>query len=182
MSVIYIIGLGGELFGPVELPVVPGIGVQKPGDALELPQELSAPADGCVWALVEEEVVQLPDHRGTVYSIIDGSPQQHFDLGNLPAGFTTHERPGLFYVWGGDGWVLDESAQLEATKAAERGWRNARIWATDFLVFPDYPISAEQRIELYAYRQALRDWPAAGEFPGQQNRPVPPDWIAQLPE
>ena len=182
MTVFYTIGQGGELFGPASILEVPGIGVQMPDNAIELPQELSAPGVGYVWALTEGEVVQVRDHRGTVYSTADGSPQPHAELGTLPAGLTEQEWPGPFYVWSGAGWMLDESAQLGATKAAERWWRNAQISGTDFLVLPDYPISAGQRAELYTYRQALRDWPAAGEFPGQQNRPAPPDWIAQLPE
>lgn len=182
MSAIYLIGLVGELSGPITLPVVPGIGCQMPDNAIELAQELAAPAEGFVWAMIEGDAVQLADHRGTVYGTADGSPQQHAALGNLPAGLTAQKWPGLFYVWEGASWVLDEAAQLEATKAAERLWRNAQISVTDYLVLPDYPISADQRAELYAYRQALRDWPAAGQFPGQQNRPEPPGWIAELPQ
>ena len=39
----------------------------------------------------------------------------------------------------------------------EREWR---IRATDYLAMPDYPLTDEQRAEVMAYRQALRDLPA----------------------
>lgn len=69
------------------------------------------------------------------------------------------------------------AAELETT---ERRWRDARIAETDYLAMPDYPLTDAQRGELYAYRQALRDWPAAGGFPTQENRPQPPAWLAQV--
>lgn len=180
MAAIYLINPVGALVGPITLPVVPGIGCQMPDDAIELGGELVAPAEGFVWALVEGEVVQLEDHRGTVYRTDTGEEQEHTELGELPGGLTVKPRPGGFYVWLGDDWALDESAQLQAALLAERGWRNVRIMGTDYLVMPDYPLSDIQRTELYAYRQALRDWPAVGHFPNQDARPVPPSWVSLL--
>ncbi|MNN44238.1 hypothetical protein D3C81_1585180 [compost metagenome] len=179
MSAIYLNLAGGGLDGPITLPVVPGIGVQMPDNAIELPAELPAPDAGHAWALVAGKPKQLQDHRGIVYSTVDGRPLSHETLGPLPDGTTNAPKPGLFYTWGGDGWVLDEVAQLEAAHATERAWRNAQIAATDFLVMPDYPISAERRDELYAYRQRLRDWPVTGQFPDADHRPQPPAWIAE---
>ncbi|MBM3113259.1 phage tail assembly chaperone [Pseudomonas arcuscaelestis] len=179
MSAIYLILAGGVLDGPITLTVVPGIGVQMPDNAIELPAELSVADMGYAWALVEGDPQQLPDHRGIIYSTEDGSQLLQEVLGPLPDGATKTPKPGLYYTWGGDGWVLDEAAQLEAVHATERAWRNVQIAATDFLVMPDYPISAEQRAELYAYRQSLRDWPVAGQFPDADHRPQPPAWIAE---
>lgn len=83
-------------------------------------------------------------------------------------------RPSEFHEWRDGEWALDEVAQ----KSAERAWRDARIGATDFLAMPDYPLSEAARAELYAYRQALRDWPQSEAFPAQEHRPQPPEWIA----
>ncbi|QGW78467.1 hypothetical protein GPJ81_17850 [Pseudomonas alkylphenolica] len=179
MTAIYLVGLGGVLFGPITLPVVPGIGEQVPEEAIQLDAELVAPAEGFVWVLEEGEPVLLADHRGIVYSTADGRPMAHEAFGPLPDGVTKAPKPGPFYTWDGADWVLDEAAQLEAAHTAERVWRNTQIAATDFLVMPDYPISAEQRAELYAYRQSLRDWPVAGQFPDADHRPQAPAWIAE---
>ena len=181
MKVIYVVGVAGVLSGPEVLKVIPGIGYQKPENALELPAVLEVPAEGFAWALVSGKAVQVPDHRGIVFRIEDGVAQEHFEVGSLPADLTWKPWPGLFHVWGGDDWVLDTVAQLEATKANERVWRNAQIAATDYLVFPDYPISTEQRAELYVFRQQLRDWPAGSQFPDQADRPQAPAWITDLP-
>ncbi len=62
----------------------------------------------------------------------------------------------------------------------ERVWRDRQIAATDYLAMPDYPLTDAQRSEMHVYRQALRDWPAAGGFPTQENRPQPPAWLAQV--
>lgn len=180
MSVIYMTRADGELFGPITLMEVPGVGVQIPEEAVELAKMLPPPADGFVWAWIDGRPQQLVDHRGTVYSTEDGTESQHGELGVLPEGLTEEVWPGPFYVWSGDRWELDEAAQLAAAQQVERAWRNARIAASDYLAMPDYPITTDQRAELYAYRQALRNWPAAGQFPEQVGRPLPPAWIAEL--
>lgn len=65
----------------------------------------------------------------------------------------------------------------EVVVELERTWRDARIAETDYLAMPDYPLTDAQRGELYAYRQALRDWPSAGSFPTADNRPQPAIWL-----
>lgn len=177
---VYLFDSAGALVGPVELDVIPGGGVQLPSNAVDLGVELEAPAAGFTWALVDGEPVQLADHRGTVYRTDTGTAQHHSELGQLPVGLTAESWPGRFYIWVGDCWMLDEAAQLEAAQTNERAWRNAQISATDYLAMPDYPINEDQRAELYAYRQALRNWPEAGQFPEKQNRPRPAAWIIEL--
>lgn len=176
---IYITDNMGILHGPVELPVIPGLGVQLPSNAVQL-AELPAPAAGNVWALVNGAAQQLADHRGTVYDTQTGAAQPYTELGELPAGLTTEPWPGPFHVWQDGAWVLDDAAQLAATQDSERAWRDGRIAATDYLAMPDYPLTDAQRGELYAYRQALRDWPSADSFPTADNRPQPPTWLAAI--
>jgi hypothetical protein len=181
---IYVFDPLGILTGPFELsefPEVPGFGPYLPGNTVQLEKPLSQPEAGHVWALVEGAPQLLADCRGVVYHTDTGAEEEHVELGDLPEGLTAKPRPGQFYVWAGGDWVLDEAAQIAAAQAGERAWRNAQIASTDYLVMPDYPLSADQRAELYAYRQALRNWPEAGQFPEQKDRPVAPSWVADQP-
>ena len=167
----------GELIGPLQLPVIPGLGPVVPTGAVELP-ELPAPRSCHVWAYRDGQAVELLDARGTYYRTDTGARVQHAELGELPDGLTPDPRPGPYHVWQGGAWVLDEAAQLAAVQAVERSWRDARIDATDYLAMPDYPLTEAARAELYAYRQALRDWPQSAAFPDQTGRPQAPEWLA----
>jgi len=182
---IYVFDPLGILTGPFELsdfPEVPGFGQYLPGNAVQFEKPLNPPEAGHVWVLVEEKPQQLADCRGMVFRTEEpGVAEEYSKLGDLPEGLTAKRWPGQFYVWVGGDWVLDEAAQIAAAQAGERAWRNAQIASTDYLVMPDYPLSADQRAELYAYRQALRNWPEAGQFPEQKDRPVAPSWIADQP-
>lgn len=113
---IYITDNHGILQGPVELPVVPGVGIQLPGNAIELAKLLPEPAAGHVWVLVNGQPQQLADHRGIVYRTETGQAEQHEHLGALPEGLTTEPRPSADHVWNGNTWVLD--ADLIASNRA----------------------------------------------------------------
>ncbi|MDF0732328.1 phage tail assembly chaperone [Pseudomonas entomophila] len=178
---IYLIDAAGQLHGPVELLEVPGLGQQMPSNAIELVNPLPVAEPGYVWGLVDAVPQQLPDHRGAIYRTDTGQEEQFEQIGPLPDGFTTEPFPGQFHIWSGDAWVIDQSAQLDAALLAERVWRNARIAESDYLAMPDYPISPEQRGELYAYRQALRNWPQTDAFPDSKHRPMAPAWMTALP-
>lgn len=167
----------GELQGPLPLPVVPGLGPHVPEHALALDHPLPPARVGHAWALVADQPCEVEDHRGQVYSTETGTRLEHRALGPLPEGLTSKPWPGPFHAWNGTGWKLDVEAKREAEAQRERDWRNAAITASDYLVMPDYPITAEQRGELYAYRQALRDWPLADAFPDPQARPCAPAWL-----
>ena len=62
----------------------------------------------------------------------------------------------------------------DALADAARARRDALITATDYLLMPDYPISAEQLAKVRAYRQALRDVPLQAGFPQAIDWPEPP--------
>lgn len=53
----------------------------------------------------------------------------------------------------------------EALAARARAKRDGLLSASDYLVMPDYPISAEGLEAVKAYRQALRDLPLQSGFP-----------------
>jgi hypothetical protein len=177
MSVIYLLDAMGILSGPVTIPEIPGLGRVLPANAVELP-ELAAARPGHVWVYRDGRSVELLDARGTYYRATNGERVEHTGLGDLPRGLTPEPRPGPHHVWQGGAWVLDEATQLASVEAVERSWRDARIAATDYLVLTDYPLTEASRAELYAYRQALRDWPQSEAFPAQADRPQPPEWLA----
>lgn len=76
--------------------------------------------DGSAWQLVA-------DHRGTVYSTATGAPQQHEELGELPPGLTTEQRPSPFHIWSGNAWVFDTAAERASLSAAIDTERDRRI-------------------------------------------------------
>lgn len=119
MTAIYLIGLAGVLSGPITLPLVPGVGVQVPDNAIQLPGELAGPDEGFVWVLVGAEPELLVDYRGTVYSTSTGEAQQ-FDLpGELPQGLTVEPRPSLAHAWVDDAWQIDATLVEKLHSEAE---------------------------------------------------------------
>lgn len=62
----------------------------------------------------------------------------------------------------------------EQLSVIERLKRDNLIAATDYLVMPDYPISAELLAKVKAYRQALRDITEQAGFPADIDWPVNP--------
>lgn len=119
----YIEDAAGTLSGPVELPEIPGLGMQLPSNAIELENELPAPQPGHAWVLVDGQPVQLVDHRGEVYSTETGEAQQHDALGELPAGLTTEQRPSGDHAWNGSGWVFDAELHAERLQAEAQALR-----------------------------------------------------------
>lgn len=59
-----------------------------------------------------------------------------------------------------------------ATDQERRIWRDSVLKATDVYMVADFPIDAEQKTELVAYRQALRDMPD-----NQFQKPDAPTWL-----
>lgn len=118
MTAIYLIDPAGVLAGPVVLPIVPGIGVQLPSNAIELADELVVPGAGHVLTMVDGKVETVVDHRGMVFLTATGVQTEWTALGKLPEGYTTEPRPDPFHVWRDGGWYLDEEA-LTASKVAE---------------------------------------------------------------
>jgi hypothetical protein len=114
MTAIYLIDPAGVLAGPVVLPIVPGIGVQLPSNAIELADELVVPDVGHVLAMVGGKVETMVDHRGMVFLTATGVQTEWTALGELPEGYTTEPRPDPFHVWRDGGWQLDEEALTNA--------------------------------------------------------------------
>lgn len=76
----------------------------------------------------------------------------------------------------------------ESLAAAARQWRDAEIESLKWLrerhrdeVDSDRAttLTPEQSGELLDYVQALRDWPAAKNFPAAESQPTAPGWIIE---
>lgn len=65
------------------------------------------------------------------------------------------------------GYVISDPPEPSTDELAERARNRRDILLTecDYLMLPDYPLSAEARVKWEAYRQALRDIPAQAGFP-----------------
>jgi len=57
--------------------------------------------------LTNNDWLNVADHRGTIYDTATGTPSDHADLGPLPSGFTSIQKPSALHSWGGADWVLD---------------------------------------------------------------------------
>lgn len=137
-------------------------------------------ADGSAWELVE-------DHRGTVYTTADQTEHDYEDLGPLPAEVTDIAPTSPYQVWSQGQWVADPTAQLAAQKLAARQVRDQAITDSQWLVDRHRDqvdaavattLTAAQFTELLVYRQALRDWPTAADFPSLPDLPAAPAWLA----
>ncbi|WP_025995981.1 tail fiber assembly protein [Pseudomonas viridiflava] len=124
---IYLIDDSKALIGPIELPVVPGVGEQTPGNAISLPAKLVEPLAGFSWALIDKEPQQLEDHRGLMYRISDGGKEVWNSLGSVPERLTPTPWPGKYYVWQEDKWVIDEGAKRLALTSAAQAARDQRL-------------------------------------------------------
>lgn len=112
----YLIDDSGALTGPVEFPLVPGIGLQLPSNAVTLSIELSPAPSGFAWAYVNGSLQQQADYRGDVYRTDTGMRQTWTALGELPEGFTSLPWPGGFHAWVDNAWQVDDVAQLADRK------------------------------------------------------------------
>jgi len=108
----YLIDNSGALFGPVEFPIVPGIGIQLPSNAVTLGIELSPAPATHTWAFIEGALQLQADYRGDVYRTDNGFRETRIELGDLPEGYTTHARPSAYHRWFNCAWEFDERAEL----------------------------------------------------------------------
>lgn len=169
----------GEYLGSRPAQVVGGRELTRSAHATITPPPAPIP-DGHVarwtgnaWEVVEDHRQHLDEkgakEGGTPYWLPDQgdnwqSPARYMEnLGPLPAGAVT-VRP-------------EKPAPTEAELFQQlRAERDRRIAATDFLLMQDYPIPADQRTVVQAYRQALRDLPAQDGAPwdgGGKETPWP---------
>ncbi len=108
----------GALIGPVELPPVPGGGIQLPFGFVKFDKPLAGADSGKAWSLVGDSVEQVADNRGQVYDTKNGSPIDWRELGPLPDDVTPVPRPSALHHWMAGQWVINSDA-LYAAKTIE---------------------------------------------------------------
>lgn len=108
----------GVLTGPFEVPAIPGVGQQLPGNAVQMESPLAVPDAGNVWVLGKDQPEQMADNRGVVFNTETGAESIQLALGPLPEGLTKEPRPSTVHAWRAGAWVKDP-AQIHQTKTIE---------------------------------------------------------------
>ena len=86
----------------------------------------------------------------------------------------TSDEAGLEFCLRFFGYPLGEFKDGSDFAKEARAERNRLLTETDYLMMPDYPLDAEKKAAVLAYRQALRDVPEQEGFPRQIDWPVKP--------
>lgn len=83
------------------------------------------------------------------------------DITGFPGTWVLEEEGfGVGDLYDGTNWSLP--AEIPATEAEQRAWRDAELVSTDLTsLLTDHP----QQSDIVTYRQALRDWPSTADFP-----------------
>ncbi|WP_433886050.1 tail fiber assembly protein [Pseudomonas vranovensis] len=180
----YLYDPAGVLHGPVELPITPGIGVQLPGNAIELPEALPSASVDHVWVWRDGRPQQLVDRRGPVFRTKDGQQQEWGVLGELPEGYTLEGRPGPFHVWQGNQWMLDSVAEKDALVRQEMNKRDTFLTAASTRIAPlqdaidlgeATPSEEAELLEWKRYRVELNRVHKQEGFPQNIQWPSMPD-------
>ena len=137
----------------------------------DVPEGSVARWTGSAWEIVEDHRQHTDEHGvrqgGTKYWLPEDTwqsqPRYMDELGPLPANALTVQ-------------PAKPAPTTEELFSALRSARDRRLTATDYLLMPDYPISAENKTVVEEYRQALRDLPAQDGAPwdgGGEETPWP---------
>lgn len=156
---IYLIDDVGVLTGPVQCPVVPGLGIQPLGNSVVLDRVLPKPRQGHVWTWQDDGPKQQRDNRGTVYHTGTGAQQQWTLPGELPAIYTMLAWPGAHHIWREGQWQLDEQAKIasEALQAIKK--RDELLMKAAIRIAP-LQDAVELGIATAQEKLALKQWKA----------------------
>lgn len=181
----YLVDSSGALSGPVEFFVTPGIGVQLPGNVVELSFELPPPEPGRTWALVDGVPRELIDRRGVVYRKEGGALQNWGELGELPEIFTSEPYPGNYFIWRDNAWQPDEAKRLADIRQSALAKRDELLRNTVLRIAPlQYAdeiadASHEEQLALLEwklYSVELNRIERQAGFPTDIDWPVAPDF------
>ena len=79
--------------------------------------------------------------------------------------------PGKYYYWKDEAWTLDSAVLMEEMRRD----RNGRLYACDWTLATDSPLSDAKKAEWVEYRTALREVPAANSGATHLSEVVWPD-------
>lgn len=170
--------------GPVDVPVIPGLGPQLPSNAIELDEILPLPARGNVWIWKNGCLVEIADQRGVAYDIDTGKEEPWTELGELPEHLTFVPRPGTHYVWTDQVWKLDEEAEQAALVARTLGVRDGLLYEAGLRIAPlqdavDLNRATDEEeaalLQWKGYRIELNRIEDQGGFPSDIQWPAPPE-------
>ncbi|UVL00501.1 tail fiber assembly protein [Pseudomonas sp. B21-048] len=179
----YLIDNAGVLIGPVEFPVVPGLGVEIPSNAVRLTQPLEHAKPGHVWVMVDGLPEERVDYRGVVYRTDNGKSLLWREVAELPNTVTAKAWPGTHYYWTGDDWELDQSALAAEKKAQVLLERDTLMQHAQLRIAP---LHYAEQLQLITQDEqtALLGWmrycvelnrlEQSPEFPMNMEWPVPP--------
>lgn len=157
-----------------------------------MPTVTVVPADSLI--IVDGAVLvfpfDAPEHMHALQWRGDSGHTEWTDAPNKPLTAEDYDDQVAPFVtlWQAEKARLEQAAaEAKATRLAEynseaarferlRAERDRRIAATDFLLMQDYPLPADQRTAVQAYRQALRNLPAQDGAPwdgGGKETPWP---------
>lgn len=182
--VIYLLDSASVCIGPVELPVIPGIGIQLPGNAVQRDSELPPAAPGRVWVWADGAAIEVADRRGPAYRTEDGDEVQWTELGELPEGLTDQPQPGLYHVWTPEGWQLDRAAEHRALIKLELAKRDGLLYEAGLRIAPlqdavDLEKATKEESALLlawkSYRVDLSRLESQDGFPADIGWPTPPE-------
>lgn len=171
-----------ELTGPVELPVIPGMGVVLPGNAIELPEVLPSAETGYVWVWRTGAASQLIDLRNRpMYRKDTGGLQFWYELGPLPDYLTVKPRPGEYYVWLNDDWALDLAAERTGKTAEAGAERDNRLREIVIRIAPlqyAYELGEATNVQLATLQEWKRYTLKLMSIEQQPDFPLVVDWPA----
>lgn len=128
-----------------------------------------------MWARIEEDLVA---------EITSIDPTERFHESLIWIACDDSVMPGWLKVEGG---FVEPPVSDADEETIEREWRTVELMKSEWLVMRHrdeldmvrpQTLSEDAYTSLLAYRQQLRDWPLADQFPRSAHRPLAPDWLA----
>ena len=105
------------------------------------------------------------ESSGSVCMESDTEPEFYTRWVHTPADSPDNVAPKDAFAGGGIAIYLTDAEYDTVLAASARQKRDRLLAATDYVVMPDYPISADKLAEIKTLRQALRDIPEQAGFP-----------------
>lgn len=135
------------------------------------------------------KTIETKDHKmaeaqvqeGEMIIRAEGKPNTHYVRGGKVVALTEkqlkeYRNPPTGHAWNWENLkneqVVDDAELNEQLANKARTKRNELLKDTDWVMFTDSPLNAEQMLKYKEYRQALRDVPQQKGFPKKINWPT----------
>ncbi|WP_166220883.1 tail fiber assembly protein [Pseudomonas atagonensis] len=174
----------------LELIYVPENTTHEDSD-IALAEKLPPAEPGHAWSLRDGVPVQVIDLRSKpLYRKSDGASEMLFQVGPLPDHLTEKPRPGIYYVWRNDDWVLDTEAERAGLIAQVEINRDNRLrevvirvaplqYAVDLNEASLYQVTYLEAWKRYAVKLSLVELQSG--YPSTIDWPVAPAKVVVTP-